>query len=172
MKEVRSSSLSDSIDAHLQQILAGYRSAVPSIDAGPIQLFGRLGALSRLYDLFTERFLVGVTHREYQALGLIRAGIASSSAELAFYLRWETEEAAAVLEQLTRAELIGSAPTEEGGEPQLSLTDKGVQVADESLRAISKAQTQVLDGLEEPELKQLQDALDELIGRLSFLYPG
>jgi DNA-binding MarR family transcriptional regulator len=174
MTEGRGSALPQSIDAHLQQILAAYRSAVPSIDAGPIQLFGRLGAITRLYRAFTDRCLAshGVTHPQYQALGLMRAGIASSASELAFYLRWGQDSAEDVVQSLERAELLERAATEDGRSPGLSLTRKGVQVADESLREISSAQAQALKGLGDADLRELQGALDELIGRLAFLDPG
>lgn len=147
---------------------------MPGIDAGPIELFGRLGAIARLYGAFTESCLAsrGITHPQYQVLGLIRASIASSAAELAFYLRWDEDTAREVVQSLERAELLGRAATDDAERTPLSLTSQGIQIADESLRAISSAQARALQGLGEADLRDLQDALDELIGRLDSLHSG
>ena len=162
-------SLSEAINAHLQQILAGYRCTVPDVDASPIEVFGRLGALARLYGLFNAQFFPegGITHTDYQMLGLIRSGIASSDRELAFYLRKTDEEVSSSLDRLELAELIGRS-SESGKE--LFLTERGVATADDLLRRLLHAQRNVLKGLDESELRKLTRSLDELIHRLGLLY--
>ena len=161
--------LSEAINAHLKQILAGYRCAVPDVDASPIQLFGRLGALARLYELFSGQFFSegGITHTDYQLMGLIRSGIASSAQELAFYLRKSDQEVSSSLDRLESAELVARSAEAPG---TVSLTDRGNSTADELLRRISESQKRILDGLDESELRKLTRSLDELISRLAFLY--
>lgn len=161
--------LSEAINAHLKQILAGYRCAVPDVDASPIQLFGRLGALARLYELFSRQFFSegGITHTDYQLMGLMRSGIASSPQELAFYLRKSEPEVSCSLDRLQGAELV----TRSAEAPRtISLTERGNATADDLLRRISESQKSILKGLDEAELRKLTRSLDELIGRLAFLY--
>jgi len=160
----------DDLGRELEAIRAGVAAELPGIDWSPMPFFGRVAALASLYRLYCETTLaeLGVMNVEQAVLGILRSKTAETPGELA---RFAHQTPAGMTRTLDRLELRGfverrSHPTDRR-KIRVVLTDDGLGVAEAMLRAEVETQHELLEGLDEPSLKRISRALDELIARLA-----
>ena len=157
------------IERELAEIQAGLQARDPALPTGLIPLFGRLGAVASLYRLYYERFLAGsgLTHPEYQVLGILRGAGPRSPTQLARSVRQTTAGMTKTLDRLERAGLVQRrALARDRRRVEVALTAAGARRTDALQRLELEAQQDMLGDLPPGQRKQLAAHLDRLIQRL------
>lgn len=157
------------IHRELEEIRAGLRARSPELYVDAIPIFGRIGAISSLYRSYYERFLAasGLTHAEYQVLGILRGVGARSPTQLARSVGQTTAGMTKTLDRLERGHLVarGSHPSDRR-RVEVSLTDAGASRTDALQRDELAAQAHMLSDLGPDRQELLRELLDRVIEQL------
>lgn len=143
-----------------------FERAVPNLDMSPMLLFARVGVLTRRYAEFNEQHLMdtGLTHADYQTLGLLRSGIAQAPTTLAALVRQTTAGMTKTLDRLEKASLIErKAHPSDGRRVEITLTKRGTQLIDKTLTKITDAQRAIYESFDDARRQEVTDVLDDLL---------
>ncbi len=164
----RSAAFGERLASELDAIESGLDHGA-GVDASPIQIFGRIGAVASLYRSFYERFLHDseLTHTEYQVLAILRGLGARSPTELARSVGQTTAGMTKTLDRLERADLVErrSHPSDRR-RVEVVLTDEGARRAADLLARELEAQRSMLANVDAASRERLRALLDEMISRL------
>lgn len=153
----------------LEEIRAGLERRSPELEVDLIPIFGRLGAVASLYRTFYERLLTGsgLTHTEFQVLGILRGAGPRSPTQLARSVGQTTAGMTKTLDRLERSGLVDrrSHPSDRR-RVEVALTRTGARRADGLQRAELELQQEMLADLAPARRKDLVQNLDRIIESL------
>lgn len=157
--------LSDVVD----EILAAWRTELPTVAGPPLELTKRIGRLAALIDAVTVAELdrLGRTKAEYEVLSRLRSvgrPYRRKPNELASSLLLSSGGTTNVLHRLTAAGLVvREADPSDRRSVWVRLTADGVRAAEDAVLAANAAQSELLGRLPDPTARALADLLREVL---------
>nr|CTQ95809.1 Transcriptional regulator, MarR family [Kibdelosporangium sp. MJ126-NF4] len=157
------------MDDLVDGVLATWQKQLPGVVGLELELSKRAGIL---YSRFTEaasRVLVRfkLTKAEFDVLAVLRASgepYRLKPSDLAARLWLSSGGTSNVLRRLTEAELISRAADEDDARSSwVQLTPQGIETAEETVRATSEAQRQLLGKVPEDAARAAADALRDVL---------
>ncbi|MFG2696877.1 MarR family winged helix-turn-helix transcriptional regulator [Kitasatospora sp. NPDC051984] len=152
---------------HVDDIISAWHVQLPEIAGLPLELAKRSALLTAAFDEVAARELerLGMTQAEYGLLAVLRrAGepYRLKPTELTNALLLSSGGTSNVLKRLAGAGLVSrEADDGDGRSSWVRLTPRGVEVAEESVRAVTAAHARIVARIPEAELlnRVLRDAL-------------
>jgi DNA-binding MarR family transcriptional regulator len=154
----------------LEAIRAGIAEALPDSDWTPYLLLGRISAVADLFGLFNRELLadLGLAPVEQQVLGILRSQVADSPAELSRFTHQTRAGMTRTLDRLEQRGLVRRRPhPTDRRRTRISLTKKGLNLADRKLAVELAALEGLLGGLDRNARARISGVLDELAARLA-----
>ncbi|MEU1692349.1 MarR family winged helix-turn-helix transcriptional regulator [Streptomyces hirsutus] len=155
----------DPVDAIVEQ----WARERPDLDTVAMEVFGRITRLSRaMGDLLEEAYAkYGISRGEFDVLATLRRSgepYALSPRQLSATLMLTTGGMTGRLDKLERAGLLRRSPDPHDRRGlQVTLTERGLHLADEAVGAGLALQTEALSALDGDRAEQLADLLRELL---------
>ncbi|CAM5342153.1 MarR family winged helix-turn-helix transcriptional regulator [Streptomyces hirsutus] len=155
----------DPVDAIVEQ----WARERPDLDTVAMEVFGRITRLSRaMGDLLEKAYAkYGISRGEFDVLATLRRSgepYALSPRQLSATLMLTTGGMTGRLDKLERAGLLRRSPDPHDRRGlQVTLTERGLHLADEAVGAGLALQTEALSALDGDRAKQLADLLRELL---------
>ncbi|MET7474212.1 MarR family transcriptional regulator [Streptomyces sp. NPDC005648] len=155
----------DAVDAIIDQ----WAAVRPDLDTRAMEVFGRIFRLSRaMGDRMEKAYApLGISRGEFDVLATLRrAGepYTLSPRQLSATLMLTTGGMTGRLDKLERAALLRRSPDPHDRRAlQVTLTEKGLTVADEAVTAGLATETQALSTLSDEQADQLADLLRVLL---------
>ncbi|MBV2356520.1 MarR family transcriptional regulator [Streptomyces sp. J2-1] len=149
--------------------VAEWGRVVPGVDAGPVEVFGRVMRVCRGVEELLERAYLpfGVSRGEFDVLAALRrAGepYTLSPRRLSDALMVTTGGMTGRLDKLEHAGLVRRSPDPHDRRAlEVSLTERGLDIADQALVAGLQVQGEALAGFDAAELAQLGGLLRRLL---------
>ncbi|HET8785493.1 MAG TPA: MarR family transcriptional regulator [Candidatus Limnocylindrales bacterium] len=156
-------------DDVIDDVLASWREARPSIDTGPLAVTGRLSRigplLARRQEAVFSRF--GVNRGEVGALSALRiAGPPHrlSPTRLGRGLMLSSAGVTSRVDRLERRGLVRRLPDPDDRRGVIvELTEEGARLVDEAVAAVAESDRQLLERLDPDEIDQLQGLLRKVL---------
>ncbi|MGW1898931.1 MarR family winged helix-turn-helix transcriptional regulator [Streptomyces hirsutus] len=155
----------DPVDAIVEQ----WARERPDLDTVAMEVFGRITRLSRaMGDLLEKAYAkYGISRGEFDVLATLRRSgepYALSPRQLSATLMLTTGGMTGRLDKLERAGLLRRSPDPHDRRGlQVTLTERGLHLADEAVGAGLALQTEALSALDGDRAEQLADLLRELL---------
>ncbi|MFD5660832.1 MarR family winged helix-turn-helix transcriptional regulator [Streptomyces hirsutus] len=155
----------DPVDAIVEQ----WARERPDLDTVAMEVFGRVTRLSRaMGDLLEKAYAkYGISRGEFDVLATLRRSgepYALSPRQLSATLMLTTGGMTGRLDKLERAGLLRRSPDPHDRRGlQVTLTERGLHLADEAVGAGLALQTEALSALDGDRAEQLADLLRELL---------
>ncbi|MER6152502.1 MarR family winged helix-turn-helix transcriptional regulator [Streptomyces hirsutus] len=155
----------DPVDAIVEQ----WARERPDLDTVAMEVFGRITRLSRaMGDLLEKAYAkYGISRGEFDVLATLRRSgepYALSPRQLSATLMLTTGGMTGRLDKLERAGLLRRSPDPHDRRGlQVTLTERGLRLADEAVGAGLALQTEALSALDGDRAEQLADLLRELL---------
>ncbi|MFD0227976.1 MarR family winged helix-turn-helix transcriptional regulator [Streptomyces hirsutus] len=155
----------DPVDAIVEQ----WARERPDLDTVAMEVFGRITRLSRAMGDLLEKAYVkyGISRGEFDVLATLRRSgepYALSPRQLSATLMLTTGGMTGRLDKLERAGLLRRSPDPHDRRGlQVTLTERGLHLADEAVGAGLALQTEALSALDGDRAEQLADLLRELL---------
>ncbi|MEU6142445.1 MarR family transcriptional regulator [Streptomyces sp. NPDC047081] len=155
----------DPVDAIVEQ----WAEVRPDLDTKAMEVFGRIFRLSRAMGDRMEKAYApfGISRGEFDVLATLRRSgepYTLSPRQLSATLMLTTGGMTGRLDKLERADLLRRSPDPHDRRGlQVTLTEKGLRLIDESVGAGLSAETEALSALNAEQADQLADLLRELL---------
>ncbi|MCX5378323.1 MarR family winged helix-turn-helix transcriptional regulator [Streptomyces sp. NBC_00091] len=168
MTEVKKDAEKDAVDA----ITAQWAVVRPDLDTAPMAVFGRIYRISKGMGDAVERAYNrhGITRGEFDVLATLRrsgAPYTLSPRELSATLMLTTGGMTGRLDKLERAGLLARSPDPHDRRGlQVTLTDRGLALADEAVGAGLDVHRTALEGFDPDEVETLAELLRKLLADL------
>lgn len=169
MTEVKKDAQPDAVDA----ITTQWAAVRPDLDTAPMAVFGRIYRIAKAVGEGVERAYngYGISRGEFDVIATLRrsgAPYTLSPRQLSATLMLTTGGMTGRLDKLEKAGLLTRSPDPHDRRGlQVTLTDRGLALADEAVSAGLAVHRQALEGFDPEEVEQLSGILRKLLADVS-----
>lgn len=159
----------EELGPHLEESARAWTGILDGADASPLEVFGRLEALARVWGRVHREVLdpYGINYAELATLGMLRTapGTARQPGELRTLVGQTSAGMTRILDKLEEQRLVRRvAHADDGRRVEVRLTTRGAAFAEECHEAMLAVGCELLAGLGKRERDALVVGIDALLG--------